>query len=79
MKRDVKRGSCGARWCTKQHGFCEESDLLGVNRFGRLVVVTGSRPYLNVNTAEGKIAFHSGTKQLRRLRDAITKALRSAR
>lgn len=64
---------CNAHWCKSNHQFCESQDL------SRFILVGGSHPYLVACDADGSISaqfFIDGPARLKRLRDALTKALR---
>jgi hypothetical protein len=68
---------CGQYGCEHNHRFCELGEKLGVTETGRFVVVGGGQPYLNVRgDSDGAALYHMiDRRKLRRLRDALTKAL----
>lgn len=65
-----KRSKCGLSWCERDHLFCEAQ--IGE----RLTLVGGRSPYL-VASARDTVLLFDGPARLKRLRDALTKALRS--
>jgi hypothetical protein len=63
---------CKAPWCKAQHLFCE------TKKESRFVLIGGPHPYLVARRADGTSGqfLIDGPVRLKRLRDALTKALR---